>query len=529
MSLLNEIYKKQYEQSLQKNKKNKKKRKLEAIEHIDRVLKKYKDDILGASGNKRPRISSENSEILELEESDASPESKQRMFPIDDLEFFILNANGNYVPCKQSEKANAIEKDGIIYKQIGRDFKRTFASLTCLFIRMREGVKAYWTPTARIKKGRSIVQITDDNGNRLTSQALKFASLAWGKLTPAAKLATADMPLRGFGHAFPVDHTDNDKTNNDVSNGMIMTKAEHHGKTTLSAETRANRAMSRSTPCTMTVFDLEGKPLLDSEDKPIIKNYPHRKQAMIDYKVKSIHIYNSIATKDKTWNSLVKIKYEGRDCLAQFSWYNLPDLVGEKWKPVTEDDHKTLNVPLSDQTEYWVSNMSRFKFVTKSSKNAKITNYQEKVRPRITLMNKHLFFYRIVALVFDRDQLNAKIAELKIAKQKNKFGEDYTFATLEVDHIDFDPTNHYANNLQFMIHKENIERSHCRPCRIWERGKEDAKKEYPSVVAAAKAIGYKSVNTVHDILKNTKDGKNTKNKWRGEYRIKIIVQKNENM
>lgn len=45
MSLLNEIYKKQYEQSLQKNKKNKRKRKLEAVEHIDRVLKKYKDDI----------------------------------------------------------------------------------------------------------------------------------------------------------------------------------------------------------------------------------------------------------------------------------------------------------------------------------------------------------------------------------------------------------------------------------------------------------------------------------------------------
>ena len=112
------------------------------------------------------------------------------------------------------------------------------------------------------------------------------------------------------------------------------------------------------------------------------------------------------------------------------SWYNLPDLVGEKWKPVTEDDHKTLNVPLSDQTEYWVSNMSRFKFVTKSTKNAKITNYQEKVRPRITLMNKHLFFYRIVALVFHPDQLNAKIAELKIAKQKSKTGEDYTFATL---------------------------------------------------------------------------------------------------
>ena len=53
-----------------------------------------------------------------------------------------------------------------------------------------------------------------------------------------------------------------------------------------------------------------------------------------------------------------------------------------------------------------------------------------------------------------------------------------------------------------------------RPCRIWEIGKEDAKKEYPSVAAAAaaKEIGYKSATTVHTILKN-----NTHKKWRGEY------------
>lgn len=42
---LNDIYRKQYEQSLQNNKKNKKKRKLEAIEHIDSVLKRYEKNI----------------------------------------------------------------------------------------------------------------------------------------------------------------------------------------------------------------------------------------------------------------------------------------------------------------------------------------------------------------------------------------------------------------------------------------------------------------------------------------------------
>ena len=132
---------------------------------------------------------------------------------------------------------------------------------------MRADFKCYWTPTARLDhKGRSIVIITDDNGNNW-SQALKFASLAWGQVTPAAKLGTAGMPLRGFGRAFPVDHIDENKTNNNVSNAMIMTKAEHNAKTRPSAETIANQAMSQSAPCTMTVFVSKGKPLLDSEEQ----------------------------------------------------------------------------------------------------------------------------------------------------------------------------------------------------------------------------------------------------------------------
>jgi hypothetical protein len=82
---------------------------------------------------------------------------------------------------------------------------------------------------------------------------------------------------------------------------------------------------------------------------------------------------------------------------------------------------------------------------------------------------------------------------------------------LEVDHIDFNPENHYANNLQFLTPQENIERSHSRPCRIWEIGS-DTKKEYPSVAAAATDKRYKDPSSVHTILKN-----NTHKKWRGEY------------
>jgi len=416
----------------------------------------------------------------------------------------------------EPKEANAIRtKDGMIYKQIGQDFKRAFASLTCLFIRMYKSFKGYSTPTAKPNhNGRSYVVITDDYGQIMKSQALKFASLAWGQLTPAAKLATAGMPLRDFGSAFSVDHIDGNPSNNDVTNGMIMTLPEHNAKTRPSEAQIANRAMSQSAPCTMTVFVSKGQPLLDSAGKPIVINYEYRKKIMIEYKLTSHQIEYSIKYEDSpTRNSLVKIEYKGQDCLAQFSWYNVPSIKGEIWKPVTAADRKTMDVDEPPLTEYFVSNMERFKFVTKSTQNAKIRDFRGQERPRFSLMKKPLLFYRVVALVFHRKQMDAKIAE-----QKAKTGIVWTFAKspnqpnqLEVDHIDFNPKNHCANNLQFLTPQENAERSHSRPCIIWEIGKEDGQTEYPSVVAAATAIGY-SPTTVHTILKN-----NTHKKWRGEY------------
>ena len=74
---------------------------------------------------------------------------------------------------------------------------------------------------------------------------------------------------------------------------------------------------------------------------------------------------------------------------------------------------------------------------------------------RFMLMKIDLLFHRVVALVFHRDQLNAKIAE-----QYLKTGIVWTFVKgdyqLEVDHIDFNPENHCANNLQFLTPQENM-------------------------------------------------------------------------
>jgi len=455
-----------------------------------------------------------------LQDSGASVKKRQRTSSafgstdIGDLKFFFFTSCDLCHPEEcEPEKANAIEKGGVLYKQVGHGFDLTFASLTCQFIRMYASFKGYTTPTAKDNhKGRLKVSITDDNGKPMETQALKFASLAWGKLTREAKVGTAGMPLREFKRAFQVDHIDGTPSNNDVSNGMIMTEAEHKAKTTRSAESKANQAMSLSAPCTMTVFVSKGIPLLDSEEKPIVENYDHRKEVMIEYKLKSHHIEYSIKNEDiPTRNTLVKIKYKGQYCLAQFSWYNVPDLVDDNgkveiWKPITAADHKTMGADISEIFEYFVSDMSRFKTVTRSTQNARITDYRVKKRPQFRLMTKNLYFHRVVALVFHRKQMNAKIAE-----QYLKTGIVWTFATLEVDHIDFKPKNHYDNNLQFLTPQENVERSNNRPCRIWEIGKDDAKIKYRSVTAAAKEMGC-SDTSVHRILKNNKH-----KKWRGEH------------
>jgi len=161
-----------------------------------------------------------------------------------------------------------------------------------------------------------------------------------------------------------------------------------------------------------------------------------------------------------------------------------------------------MDAPISEQTEYYVSDMSRFKFVVKSTRNARIKDFRGQERPRIKLMEKPLLFYRVVALVFHRKQMDKYIAE-----QKAKTGIVWTFAKspnqpnqLEVDHIDFDPKNNYANNLQFLTPEENKQRSNSRPCRIWEVNS-DTKTKYPSLTAAAKAMGYNSTRQRTEFLK----------------------------
>jgi hypothetical protein len=96
-----------------------------------------------------------------LQDSGASVNKRQRtssrtVTDIGDLVFLFFTAASCGGLCQgcdlchpevcKPEEANAIKKYGIIYKQVGRGFDLTFASLTCLFIRMREDFKCHWTP-----------------------------------------------------------------------------------------------------------------------------------------------------------------------------------------------------------------------------------------------------------------------------------------------------------------------------------------------------------------------------------------------
>jgi hypothetical protein len=69
--------------------------------------------------------------------------------------------------------------------------------------------------------------------------------------------------------------------------------------------------------------------------------------------------------------------------------------------------------------------MERFKYVTRSTQNERITDYRGQERPRIKLMGRDLLFHRVVALVFHRKQMDKYIAEEFL-----KTGIVWTFATL---------------------------------------------------------------------------------------------------
>lgn len=135
--------------------------------------------------------------------------------------------------------------------------------------------------------------------------------------------------------------------------------------------------------------------------------------------------------------------------------------------------HRCLHVTYS-----YVGNMERFKFVTKSTQNAKIRDFRGQKRPPFMLGKKNLLFHRVVALVFHRKAMYKYIAE-----QKAKTGIVWTFVKgdyqLEVDHIDFNPENHYANNLQFLTPEENKARS---SCLSYLGRKQLTKTEYPSLL-----------------------------------------------
>jgi len=167
------------------------------------------------------------------------PKKKQKQcFGIEDFVFLFFTAAScglcqgcdlcHPVECDPKE-ANAIEKDGMIYKQIGLEFKLTFVSEICEFIRMSCGLKTYTKTTTMFDPGNGRMKITlynDDGGILANIQALKPACFAWGQYD-------CDLPLmlKNFGGSFPVHHLDGNKNNNIVSNGRIIPFKEHVAET----------------------------------------------------------------------------------------------------------------------------------------------------------------------------------------------------------------------------------------------------------------------------------------------------------
>jgi hypothetical protein len=194
------------------------------------------------------------------------------------------------------------------------------------------------------------------------------------------------------------EHIDNDKTNNKSDNLKFGSL-----KTNAQAAIDAGRSSSS---------DQMSRPILGAKDGT--DDWIEYKSATVPAKELNLsqgNIINVLKGKKKTTGGYI------------FRYQEQPDLPGEVWKDAGHGCK--------------VSNMMRFQ---DSDGHRKVPKPTENGTRVVKINGKQQLFHRVVALAFcPNDDPETKI---------------------EVDHLDFDPSNCLPENLEWVTHAENIRRSY---------------------------------------------------------------------
>jgi hypothetical protein len=419
---------------------------------------------------------------------------KIRQYSFDEICFFGTEPN----------KAKKIRIEGRVYKQIGYRFFQCFASLDSKFVRFSYNwTVCRETVTRENHRGRTMVKLSDDNSKILNWQALKFVILAWN-------LPDMELPpdARYFGYDFQLDHINSDKTDNNAVNGQILTKEEHDTKTKLSAEQQEKKDKAHRKPVVCHITKGDDKITIRYESREIAEQELGLKRWSVTWNMRS-HCLSNLTIK--------KGIYDG--CMATFENIKIELQPGEQMREI-------------DYAELGLTRLKTFEevpfegFVTETkigihyvtthgqyvNANGIVRKFVKEAYPRINISGKMVPFHRIVCSAFNKEQTNAYIA-LKLEQ-----GEVWTFATLDVHHMDEDATNQFANNLQALTHQRNNEISNGDPCLIWITSEgEGTAKRYNSVKKAALAAKMDK-GTLIKILQGKKIRNIAKNKkYSGRY------------
>ena len=125
-------------------------------------------------------------------------------------------------------------------------------------------------------------------------------------------------------------------------------------------------------------------------------------------------------------------------------------------------------------------------FVTKTGR---MRVMQGHLRPTVKVDSNLVFFSRLVAMVHLRTELENKMQETGLSVNE-----------LQVDHIDDDPTNHHAFNLQWLTRQENLDKmKRTKPVYVWPKTRElDMEKDwYKSSAEAGRVLNISDVMIAH--------------------------------
>ena len=398
----------------------------------------------------------------------------------------------------------SVELDGVIFRVVDpRDCPFNYVSPGLDFITNGTGVwqrQNLLFGKTNSQAGRIYVGLRHVDGRRrghLRWQALRAACWAWrnhvdGIVDPRAKnIIDGITDVSQLGELIHCHHRDGDKTNNILSNGVLMRKEDHYVEP-YSDERNRNVAISRANTYRVCSVD-NGEVVFEGIGSEAVALTLGVNGSTITRFARNGKAFKAKAT-----------KYAGQKVVVQNLSNLVKDRTGEKW---VDFPYKVLGIPLPKQGQNAkISNYARVRNIYGVTKD-----YNNQRLPAVGIGGKPWSVAKLVAFCFHRDEA---ITCLREAHPTLSIAEAFRQRNIHPCHQQgYNECDNTAAAVRLGTHTQNT-KDQRRTFWLWPEGNQEECKEYVGVEATAQAKGWHS-GTLSGLLRGKR--KSAFHGMRGSY------------